>query len=160
MEKYNIINVDCLEAVIVYLEITEAKAYFSSYKITVGTFCKEITLSMCFNESFISVLSPPLLCNETVQLTLGCKVDKFKLHDVQVLLSKLFGDMHNRVYMAGIRKDDLITVMCYTPQYIMDVLLIEADRNRDVMEEFEVVGLKIGYVTVYDKFEVKLLFIN
>ena len=160
VEKYNIINVDCLEAVVDHLEVTEAEAYLSSYKITVDTFCKEITLSMCFNESFMSVLSPPLLSNETVQLTLSCKVDKDKLHDVRMLLSKLFGDMHNRVYMAGIRKDDHITVMCYTPQYIMDVLLIEADKNRKVMEEFELVGLKIGYVTVYDKFEVKLLFIN
>ena len=156
VEKYNVINVDCLEAVVDHLEVTEAEAHLSSYKITVDTFCKEIALSMCFNESFISVSSPPLLFSETVQLTLRCKVDKCKLHDVQVLLSKLFRDTHNRVYIAGIRKDDFITVICYAPQYIVGVLLIEADKNREVMEKLEVVRLKIGYVTVYDKLEVKI----
>ena len=155
VEKYNIINIDCLEAVIDHFEIMEAKAHISSYNAIVDKFFEETTLYACCDESFKSDLSSHLLKCETVELTLECKVDSYKLNDVQVLLSKLFGDIHKRVYIMEIKKEHLIIVTCYTPQYMVDVLQIEAQKNSLVIEELEVVRLKIGY-----KFEVKLLFIN
>ena len=156
VEKYNIINVDCLEAVVDHLEIVEAKAHISSYNVTVDNFFEGATFSACYNKSFKSDLSSHLLNCETVELTLEWKIDRHKLNDVRVLLSKFFGDIHKRVYIMEIKKESFIIVTCYTPQYMVDVLLIEAEKNSELMEEFEVVGLKIGYVTVYDKLEVNI----
>ena len=156
VEKYNIINIDCLEAVVDHLEIMEAKAHISSYNAIVDKFFEETTLDACCDVSFKSDLSSHLLKCETVELTLEWKIDSHKLNDVQVLLSKLFEDIHKRVYITEIKKEkNCIIVTCYTPQYMVDVLQIEAEKNSLVMEEFEVVGLKIGYITVYEKIEVK-----
>ena len=52
VEKYNIINVDCLEATVDHLDIKEAKDHITAYKKKVEEFCKEVSLSMCCNESF------------------------------------------------------------------------------------------------------------
>ena len=156
VEKYNIINVDCLEVVVDHLEIVEAKAHISSYNTTVDKFFEGATFSACCNESFKSDLSSHLLNCETVELTLEWKIDRRKLNDVRMLLSKFFGDIHKRVYIMEIKKESFVIVRCYTPQYMLDVLQIKAVKNTELMEEFEVIKLRIGYVTVYDKFEVKI----
>ena len=162
VEKYNIINVDCLEAVVDRLEITEAESHISAYKKTVIIFCEEVSLNMCYNESFKTDLSSCLLTCETIQLTLEWKAHKHKLKDIQELLTKLFEDNHNRIYVTDIREENFIIVTCYTPQHMVSVLLMEVNENRQAVEECDVIRLTIGYYTVCDKLkgnEVKITII-
>ena len=160
VEKYNIINVDCLEGIVDHLDVKEAKDHITAYKIRADEFCKEVSLSICCNESFKAVSLSCLLTCETVQFTLEWKAHEHKLKEVHELLKSLFKNNHKRVYITEIKEKNFIIVTCYTPQYMIGVLQIEADKNSEVMEVFKVVRLKIGYVTVYDKIEVKVLFIN
>ena len=162
VEKYNIINVDCLEAVVDRLEITEAESHISAYKKTVIIFCEEVSLNMCYNESFKTDLSSYLLTCETIQLTLEWKPHKHKLKDIQELLTKFFKDNHNRIYITDIREESFIIVTCYTPQHMVSVLLMEVNENRQAVEDCDVIRLTIGYYTVCDKLkgnEVKITII-
>ena len=149
VEQYNIINIDCLEAVVDHLKITEAKSHISAYKKTVTMFCEDVRLDMCYNESFKTVSSSCLLTCETIQLTLEWKAHKHKLKDIQELLTKLFEDNHSRVYITDIREDNFIIVTCYTPQHMVSVLLMEVNENSHVVEEL--IRLTIGYYTVCHK---------
>ena len=151
VEKYNIINVDCLEAVVDHLEVPEAKSHVSAYKKTVTMFCEEVSLNMCYNENFKTVSSSCLLTCETIQLTLEWKAHKHKLIDIQELLTKLFEDSHNRIYITDIREESFIIVTCYTPQHMVSVLLMEVNENRQAVEDCDVIRLIIGYYTVCDK---------
>ena len=162
VEKYNIINVDCLEAVVDHLKITEAKNHISAYKKTVTMFCEEVNINMCYNASFQTASSSCLLTCETLQLTLEWKAHKHKLKDIQELLTKLFKDNHSRIYVTNIREENFIIVTCYTPQHLVNVLLIEVNENSQAMEESDVIRLTIGYYTVCDKLkgnEVKITMI-
>ena len=150
--KYNIINVDCLEAIVDHLDVKEAKDYITAYKRRADEFCKEVSLSMCCNESFKAVSLSCLLTCETVQCTLKWNADEHKLIEVQHLLTRLFKSNHNRVYITDIRMDSHIIVTCYAPKHIVDILLIEATKN-DVIKEFELRKLTIGYSTVLDESE-------
>ena len=147
VEKYNIINVDCLEATVDYLDVKEAKDHIIVYKKRVEEFCKEASLSMCCDKSFQTVSLSCLLTCETVQFTLKWNGDEHKLIEVQDLLTRFFKSNHNRVYITDIRMNSHIIVTCYAPKHVVDVLLIETTKN-DAEKEFEPFKLTIGYSTV------------
>ena len=147
VEKYNIINVDCLEATVDHLDVKEAKDHVIVYKKRVEEFCKEVSLSMCCDKSFQTVSLSCLLTCETVQFTLKWNGDEHKLIEVQDLLTRFFKSNHNRVYITDIRMNSHIIVTCYAPKHIVDVLLIETTKN-DAEKEFEPFKLTIGYSTV------------
>ena len=149
--KYNIINVDCLEAIVDHLDVKEAKDHITAYKKKADEFCKEISLSMCCNENFKAVSLSCLLTCETVQFTLKWNADEHKLIEVQDLLTSLFKSNHDRVYITDIIMDIHIIVTCYVPKHIVDVLLIETTKN--VVKEFELLKLTIGYSRVLDESE-------
>ena len=152
VEKYNIINVDCLEAIVDHLDVKEAKDYITAYKRRADEFCKEVSLSMCCNESFKAVSLSCLLTCETVQCALKWNADEHKLIEVQDLLTRLFKSNHNRVYIMDIRMGSHIIITCYVPKHIVDVLLIETTKN-DVVKESKLLKLTIGYSTVLDEIE-------
>ena len=152
VEKYNIINVDCLEATVDHLDIKEAKDHITAYKMRADDFCKEVSLSMCCDESFKAASLSCLLTCETVQFTLKWNADEHKLIEVQELLTSLFKSKYYRVYITDIRMDNHIIVTCYAPKHIVDVLLVETIKN-DVVKEFELFKLTIGYSTVLDESE-------
>ena len=151
--KYNIINVDCLEAIVDHLDVKEAKDHITAYKKKADEFCKEVSLNMCCNENFKAVSLSCLLICETVQFTLKWNADEHKLIEVQDLLTSLFKSNHNRVYITDIRMHIHIIVTCYAPKHIVDVLLIETTKKDDVVKEFELLKLTIGYSTILDKSE-------
>ena len=161
-EKYNVINVSCLETIINYYDVEDAKVLITDYKMEVNTFYEKVTLSMCFNQSFKSVSFSCLLTCETVRFTLEWKSDKVYLKNVLDLLSKVFKDNHNNIYVTDIRQENFVHVICYCPQHITNLLVIEAKKNSEALEKFEVIQLTIGYHTVweYERDKVHNLFTN
>ena len=149
-EKYNVIHVSCLEAIINHYDVEDAKVPIKDYKMEVNTFCEKVTLSMCYNQSFKSVSFSCLLTCETVQFTLEWKSDKVYLKNVLDLLSEVFKDNHNSVYVTDIRQENFVQVTCYCPQHIANLLVIEAKKNSEALEKSEVIQLRIGYYTVWE----------
>ena len=54
-EKYNVINISCLETIVNHYDVEDAKVHITDYKMEVNTFCEKVTLSVCYNQSFKSV---------------------------------------------------------------------------------------------------------
>ena len=53
-EKCTMINVACLEVIVNHYKIKEAIAHITTYKNEVKTFCEEVKLSVCKDESIMT----------------------------------------------------------------------------------------------------------
>ena len=148
-DKNTIIDIEYLEAFVDYFNIQEAKDHIVAYKVAIEEFCEEITLNVCFNESFAIVSSLLLKC-DTVEFVLDWEADKHSLCDIRVLLRKAFNKLAKNVHVRGLTEEYSITVTCYAPQNIMDILLIEAEPNLDLLRSIGLIKLTIGYHTLWD----------
>ena len=148
-DKNTIIDIEYLEAFVDYFNIQEANDHIVAYKIAIEEFCEEITLNVCFNESF-AIVSPSLLKCDTVEFVLDWKADDHSLCDIRVLLRKAFNKLAKNVHVRGLIEEYSITVTCYAPQNIMDILLMEAEPNLDLLRSVGLIKLTIGYHTLWD----------
>ena len=148
-DKHTIIDIDCLQAIVEYFNIEEAKDHIAAYQLAIEEFCKYIRLTICFNESFKSANTSLLKC-ETVEFVLEWNGDEYSLNDFKVLLQKAFQGMANRIQVRYIKEGNSIIVTCYAPRHIMDVLLIEAEKNLDLLRGNGLIKLSISYHIVYD----------
>ena len=148
-EKCTIINVACLEAVVECYKIEEAKRHVTAYKSAVDKFCEEIKLNLCENENFMTGTSSLLKC-ETIKFVLEWEPDDYTLSQIRVLLQKAFQNMAKRVLIKAINEGNSIIVTCYAPRHIMDVLLMEAEKNLHTLIKMGLMELIIGYPTIFD----------
>ena len=148
-EKCTIINVACLEAVVECYKIEEAKRHVTAYKSAVDKFCEEIKLNLCENENFMTGPSSLLKC-ETIKFVLEWEPDDYTLSQIRVLLQKAFQNMAKRVLIKVINEGNSIIVTCYAPRHIMDVLLMEAEKNLHALIKMGLMELIIGYHTIFD----------
>ena len=148
-DKDTIININCLQTVVDHYNIEEAKDHIADYQQTIEEFCEDIRLTICCNESFKSTNSSLLNC-ETVEFVLEWNGDEYSLNDFKVLLQKAFQDMANRVQVRYIKEGNFIIVTCYAPRHIMDILLMEAEKNLDLLRGNGLIKLTISYHVVYD----------
>ena len=149
-DKDTIIDINCLQTVVDHYNIEEAKDHITAYQKKIEKFCEEITLTICCNESFKLTNSSLLKC-ETVEFVLEWNGDEYFLNDIKVLLQKAFQDMANRVQVRYIKEDNFIIVTCYAPRHIMDVLLMEAKKNLDLLRGIRLMKFTIGYHTIMDE---------
>ena len=148
-KKCTIINICDLEAVVECYNIEEAKCYITDYKSTVDKFCEEVKLSMCENINFMTDSSCLLKC-ETIEFVLEWEPNKYSLGQIRDLLITSFRDMASKVQVSVIKKGNSIIVTCYAPRHIMDVLLMEAKKNLDLLKGIGVMKLTIGYHIIWD----------
>ena len=69
----------------------------------------------------------------------------------QGVLWKAFGDMANNVLVKDAREGNSIIVTCYVPKHIMDILLMEAKKNLDMLIKMGLIQLTIGYHTMWNE---------
>ena len=148
-EKCTIINVACLEVIVNHYKIEEATAHITTYKNEVKTFCEEVKLSVCKNENITTNPSIILKC-ETIEFVLDWKGEEYSLNDIEVLLKKAFEDMAKRVQVRYFKGNSII-ITCYTPRHIMDILLMKAEKNLELLRGIGLIKLSIGYCTVWDE---------
>ena len=148
-KKCTIINIACLEAIINHCNIESAEQHVTAYKSEVETFCEKVKLSVCKNENFITSSSSLLKC-ETIEFTLEWNIDEHTLSEIKELLWKAFGKIAKRVLVKVVNEINSIIVTCYAPRHIMDILLMEAEKNLDVLRGIGLMKLTIGYCTVWD----------
>ena len=150
-DKCTIINICCLEFVVDYYNITEAKLLITEFKMAVVTFCENVKVSICLKQNFKLVSHSHHLICETIEFVLEWEVDKYTLKHIKDLLSKAFEDMAESVQVRVINEVNSIIVTCYAPHHMMDILLVTANENLDLLKEMELLKLTIGYDIIYDK---------
>ena len=149
-DKCTIINICCLEAIVDHYNITEAKRYITEFKTAVDKFCEKVKTDICINQNFKITSSHHLTC-ETIEFILEWEADKYTLRDIKDLLSKAFKDMAKSVQVRAIKEGNSIVVTCYAPHYMIDILLITAEENLDILKEMGLKQFTLGYHTIYDK---------
>ena len=150
-DKDTIINISCLEAIVNYYKVAEAKPHLDEFKTAVDIFCDNIKADICSGESFKLDSSSLLPTHETIEFTLGWNAHECTLKDIRGLLSKAFKEMTKSVQVRAVKDGYSILVICYAPQYIMDHLLRIAKDNLNLLIEEGVIKLKIGTYTIYNK---------
>ena len=148
-DKCTFINVCCLEAIVKHYKITDAERYITIFKTEVDQFCKQVKTDICLTESFI--IAPCGLKCETIEFVLQWKTDEHTLSDIRNLLVKAFEDMATTVLVKEINEGNSIILTCYAPRYMIDILLMVAKENLDLLKESGVVKLTFGYVTICDE---------
>ena len=149
-KKCTMINVVCLEVIVNQYKIEEATAHITTYKNEVETFCKEIKLSVCESENVTTNPSLILKC-ETIEFVLEWKGEEHSLNDIEVLLKKAFEDMAKRVQVRYFGEGNSIIITCYAPRHIMDILLMKAKKNLDILRGIGLIKLSISYCTVWNE---------
>ena len=152
-DKCSIINICCLEAIVEQYNITDAKPHITEFKTAVDAFCKKVKLSVCCKESFKRISSSHHLTCETIEFVLEWKTDEHTLNDIRDLLSKAFEDLVSNVQVRVINEGNSIIVTCYAPHHMMDILLMIANENFDLLKEMGLLKLTIGYDIIYDKYQ-------
>ena len=150
-DKCTIINICCLEDIVDQYDITEAKEHITNYNTTVDAFCERIKADVCRNQSFMMSSSSHLLICETIVFILDWEADKCTLIDIKGLLSKAFKGLAKSVQVRAVNEGNSIIVTCYAPQSLIDLLLMTAKDNLDLLKQLGVIKLTIGYCTIYDK---------
>ena len=147
--KCSIINIVILEAIVQRFSITEAADYILAYKMSLEEFC-ENSLTMCCNVQLKPLSSSLLIC-DTIKFILEWKPDQRTLADIKALLWKAFKNSTKCVSVIVIKDDSSISVTCYAPHHLMDVLLVTVQDNVELLKDMGLTYLSIGYYTVYDK---------
>ena len=149
-KKCTIIDIYSFEVVVEHYNIKTAKPHISAYKSKVDKFCAEVKLSVCINENFTLSPSSLLKC-ETIKFVLKWDPDEFSLDQIRNLLVTVFNDVAKRVQVRVIKKSNSITITCYAPRHIMDVLLMEAEKRLYLLKGIGLIKFTIGYHTILDE---------
>ena len=150
-DKCTIINIYCLEFIVNYYNITEAKSLITKFKMTVDNFCETVKVEICLKHNFKLISRSHHLICETIEFVLEWEVDKYTLKHIKDFLSKAFEDMSESVQVITINEGKSIIVTCYAPHHMMDILLMTANENLDLLKEMGLLKLTIGYDIIYDK---------
>ena len=150
IEKCTVVNIGYLETIINHYNVEEAKVHIATYKSEVDTLCEEIKLSVCQNENFMTGPSSLLKC-ETIKFVLEWETDKHTFNEIKELLWKAFGKMAKRVLVKHIDEGNSIIVTCYAPEYVMNILLMEAQKNLHILIKMGVIKLTIAFHTIWDE---------
>ena len=149
-EKCTIINICCLETIVNYYIVKEAKNDITAYKMEVDAFCVEVKLNVCENKDFMTGPSSLLKC-DTIEFVLGWNTDEHTLSEIRDLLWKAFGDMANKIFVKELKKGNSIVITCYAPQIIMNILLMEAEKNLHLLIKLGLIKLTIGYFVLWNE---------
>lgn len=151
-KKCTIIDIVCLETIVDHFNIKVAVDHIIAYKTAIDLFCDDVKLSVCCNESF-KTASLDLLTCETIQFILDWEADKFTLRDIKTLLIKAFKEFGKNIQVITIKEECSITIICYASHDIMDILMMEGQKNLHLMRDMGLIKLTVGYFTIWDKYK-------
>ena len=100
-QKCTITNIACLEVIVDYYKIEEAKPHITAYKSKVAAFCQDVKLSLCQDEDFMIGRST-LLKYETIEFVVDWRTNEYELSYIRDLLIMAFKDMAKRVLVEAI----------------------------------------------------------
>ena len=152
-EHCSIINITLLETIVDHYSIHEANDLIVTYKKTLQEFCEQ---SICNVQLKMSSDSLPT-CN-TIQIVVNWKADECTLNRIQEFLSFALNSLAKRVEVIRFDEGRSITITCYSPHHLMDLLLAKAQENIEILKKMGLIEFKIGYYILYSKHEVSLIY--
>ena len=81
---------------------------------------------------------------------LDWKTDKHALIEIRYLLCEVFGDTEKRILVLEAADSNFIIIKCYTPWNKVNIVVMEAQMNLDVLKRSGVVTLRKGYHTLWN----------
>ena len=113
----------------------------------VDQFHEEVKICLCESEDFMN--STCLFKCETIEFIQEWNIDEHNLGDIQ----DLFGSIAKGVF---VKKAEESTLTCYAPQNIMDILLMDAERNLDELIKMDLIKLTLRYhIVLTDILEIR-----
>ena len=143
------INCSYLKEVAISFKLSQASKKIDTYYEFVEKFCKhKLTQHSCVT-SFLAIHSKHLLSSETITLKLEWNPDDKTLGDIQVIIKKTFKSLASHIHVVLV-KEPSVTLICYAPQYLMGALVKFARESREVLVEYQVTYLSVGYSVLLD----------
>ena len=91
-EKCTVTNIACLEKIVDYYNIENARPHITTYKSAIDEICVE------FKDSILGITTVSTFKYESIMFVLGWqRTDDLTLNDIYGLLSKAFGDVASRI---------------------------------------------------------------
>ena len=85
-----------------------------------------------------------------MEFVLEWKMNERTLKEINDLLWKAFGSIAKRILIRDVKRRNSIIVTCYVPRSIIDVLLMEVQKNLDLLKKMELMSLTIGYYSIWN----------
>ena len=150
-DSCSITNIVLLENIVKKYSVDKAHETITKYNSGLTKFCNKDICGIKLKE--ISLLT----C-DTIKFIVDWEVDKCTLNNIKALLQRAFRKLMKRVEVVETREGNSITITCYAPHHLMDVLVTKAQENIEILKKMELVELTIGYYTVYSKHEVSVIY--
>jgi hypothetical protein len=148
-KKCSVVDIALLESIVDEYKITDPDQNIKEYKEELEKFCQDNLIS-CYHEK-LKYLDDPLLKCETICFIVDWNPEKTTFEDIKQLIHKTFYKLSKKVEVTMLKDDQSITIICYAPHHLMDMLLIEAEGNIHRIKEMGLLQLTIGYYTLYRK---------
>ena len=152
-DKCTLIDITCLEAIVIQFNIKDAEVHIQAYKEIIEKFSQSVSVRLCLKEKFnvASSLSASLQC-ETVEFVLDWDPDDdYTLNDIKDVLSECFEKLSKTVQINVIKKVNSITVTCSFPLNFATLLIAKAQETIEVVKKRGLIWLRIGQCIIYDK---------
>ena len=155
-EKCSLIDITCLEVIVDYFELDEAKKHIEDYKSELNKFCDNISARLALKETFEVVTTPsPTKC-ETIEFVLPWEFEddyvlRTALRDVKDILTVSFERLAKFVQVKVFAKMYSITVMCTFPFILTTLLIAKAQETLELLKKRGLIKLIIGHCVVFDK---------
>ena len=147
--RCNVINITPVEEVVSFYSIKEAMPLITDYKVALDEFCRTFKLEFLLDKKLST--SDFLVC-ETIEFVLDWDPAEHLLNDIRLLMEKAFKGLSRRIIVKSMHKGNSIIIICGAPTHLMNALQLRARDNLPVLqEEFDLMQLKIGHYTVYDR---------
>ena len=153
-EKCTIINVVKMEKIAEKYKCKKALDQIADYNDAVSEFCNEIRLNICCGLSLsLRHTSQPLIC-ERIRFVLQWEPEDHTFSEIRGIIWKAFEDISKEILVISADRDQSVSVICYIPHTLIDLAVLKAKQNLDLLKEMDVVSLSVGYFPIIEK-EVK-----
>ena len=133
----NLIDINCLEVVVMHFNVSEAVDPLEAYKAEVQEFCKVLRDEL--NESLEVVRSPRPLSRETIVLVLDQTPLTCTVSDIKDVVRKASGAHIGDVRIMNISDSHSIAITCFVPMSLTGYVITTVLQN---IEDFQSKGLR------------------
>ncbi|XP_019860013.1 PREDICTED: uncharacterized protein LOC109588286 [Amphimedon queenslandica] len=133
----NLIDINCLEVLVMHFDVSEAVDPLEAYKAEVQEFCKVLRDEL--NESLEVVRSPRSLSRETIVLVLDQTPLTCTVGDVKDVVRKASGAHIEDVRIMNISDSHSIAITCFVPMSLTGYVITTVLQN---IKDFQSKGLR------------------
>ena len=159
-DKCTLIDITYMEAMVIRFNIEGARTHIESYKTMVDQFCQSAHVCDCLEKTLSIKATPPPLKDETIIVVLKWDPNNCTLRDITNTMSDIFPEGYDKwITIKNINKGSII-VTCSFPLNVLDPILDQAQKTKQIMREKLVTRLTLGDYTILELDEVNIVVPN